>query len=75
MVSINEPRDLNDRGTTSLLDGIQGNILKAHAIDHAPHLLVRFGTTRQARMRNRANLQAANPPPATWEQAFQFAQP
>jgi deferrochelatase/peroxidase EfeB len=49
MVSINEPLDLNDPDATRFLEGIQGNILKAHARDHAVHLLVRFGGDQPAR--------------------------
>src|SRR5262245_54370470 len=43
MVSMNEPLDLNDPDAAPFLEGIQGNILKPHARDHAVHLLVRFG--------------------------------
>lgn len=48
MVSINESLDLNDTGAATFLGGIQGNILKPHARDHALHLLVRFGAGQAA---------------------------
>jgi deferrochelatase/peroxidase EfeB len=48
MVSINQPLDLDDPDASGFLDGIQGNILKPHARDHALHLLVRFGGDQAA---------------------------
>src|ERR1700722_8435686 len=42
MVDINAPLDLSDPDALDFLGGIQGNILKGHARDHAAHLLVRF---------------------------------
>lgn len=42
MVDINAPLDLSDPDALGFLGGIQGNILKGHARDHAAHLFVRF---------------------------------
>jgi deferrochelatase/peroxidase EfeB len=42
MVDINAPLDLSDPEASRFLGGIQGNVLKGHARDHAAHLLVRF---------------------------------
>jgi hypothetical protein len=42
MVDINAPLDLSDPDALDFLGGIQGNILKGHARDHAAHLIVRF---------------------------------
>jgi deferrochelatase/peroxidase EfeB len=43
MIDIGAPLDLGDPGAGAFLDGIQGNVLRAHAREHAAHLLIRFG--------------------------------
>ena len=47
-VNLNAPLDLTDANAAAFLDEIQGNILKAHARDHARHLLCRFGPDASA---------------------------
>lgn len=41
-VTLDEPLDMSGADAAGFLQSIQGNILKAHARDHAQHLLVRF---------------------------------
>lgn len=42
MIDVSAPLDLDDGGAAAFLDGIQGNVLKAHARDFAAHILIRF---------------------------------
>jgi deferrochelatase/peroxidase EfeB len=42
MVDLNVPLDLSDPDASEFIGGIQGNILKGHARDHATHILIRF---------------------------------
>lgn len=43
MISLDQPLDLDDSDAIAFLAKLQGNIIKAHARDHAMHVLVRFG--------------------------------
>ena len=51
MISLDAPLDRTDPDARAFLAGVQGNILKAHARDHAVHLLVRFGGDQAASRR------------------------
>ena len=48
MVSLDAPLDRGDPQAGAFLDGLQGNILKAHARDHAVHFVIRFGADQAA---------------------------
>jgi deferrochelatase/peroxidase EfeB len=51
MVSLDAPLDRGDPQAGVFLGGLQGNILKAHARDHAVHLVIRFGADQAASRR------------------------
>lgn len=48
-VDLGRPLDPDSPASQALLEELQGNILKAHARDHAAHLLVCFGNPGDAR--------------------------